>query len=257
MKSILRKTLPLSLRLWTTPFRRQMHNFRTLSREYGQFRSMRRWDCRDKNGNEIPWYTYPAIEFLSQFDFSKQLIFEFGSGNSSVWWSEKCERLISVEDNRNWFLRIGEKLNSLENFEYRLCETVQKYVDHPELKGEAGVIIVDGSYRSDCVGQMLTDVGALQKGCGMIILDNADWYPKTVERMQKTFNWVQVDLIGFAPINGYCHSTTIFINPNKTIPRKTSISPLAGVQKISDDDTPVLKHRSTKVLAEPKEALSI
>ena len=27
--------------------------------------------CVDKDNNPIPWYTYPAIEYLSQFDYSK------------------------------------------------------------------------------------------------------------------------------------------------------------------------------------------
>lgn len=25
--------------------------------------------CVDRDGNPIPWYTYPAIEYLSQFDY--------------------------------------------------------------------------------------------------------------------------------------------------------------------------------------------
>ena len=33
--------------------------------------------CVDKDGNPIPWYTYPAIEYLSQFDYSDKKIFEF------------------------------------------------------------------------------------------------------------------------------------------------------------------------------------
>ena len=40
--------------------------------------------CLDRNGNPIPWYTYPAIEYLSQFDYSRKTIFEFGCGNSSL-----------------------------------------------------------------------------------------------------------------------------------------------------------------------------
>ena len=31
-------------------------------------RSMNEKVCLDRDGNPIPWYTYPAIEYLSQFD---------------------------------------------------------------------------------------------------------------------------------------------------------------------------------------------
>ena len=30
-------------------------------------RSMDEQVCTDKDGNALPWYTYPAIEYLSQF----------------------------------------------------------------------------------------------------------------------------------------------------------------------------------------------
>ena len=31
--------------------------------------------CEDRDGNPIPWYTYPAIEYISQFDYSEKEIF--------------------------------------------------------------------------------------------------------------------------------------------------------------------------------------
>ena len=30
--------------------------------------------CVDKEGNPLPWYTYPAIEYLAQFDYSQKMI---------------------------------------------------------------------------------------------------------------------------------------------------------------------------------------
>ena len=33
--------------------------------------------CEDRDGNPIPWYTYPAIEYLSQFDYhDKKILIE-------------------------------------------------------------------------------------------------------------------------------------------------------------------------------------
>lgn len=40
--------------------------------------------CVDRDGNPLPWYTYPAIEYLSQFDYGEKTIFEFGCGYSSL-----------------------------------------------------------------------------------------------------------------------------------------------------------------------------
>lgn len=38
-------------------------------KEYAIERSIDEKVCADKDGNPIPWYTYPAIEYLSQFDY--------------------------------------------------------------------------------------------------------------------------------------------------------------------------------------------
>ena len=65
--------------------------------------------CIDKDGNPIPWYTYPAIEYLSQFDYSDKEIFEFGCGYSSMFWANRAKKVTSIEDNINWFSKWQEE----------------------------------------------------------------------------------------------------------------------------------------------------
>ena len=76
-----------------------------LQKEFALERSVDEKVCIDKNGNPIPWYTYPAIEYLSQFDFSDKTVFEFGCAYSSVFWAERAKKVISVEDNPIWYAR--------------------------------------------------------------------------------------------------------------------------------------------------------
>jgi hypothetical protein len=44
------------------------------------------WQGRpvDASGAPVSWITYPAIDFLSQFDFSDASIYEWGSGFSTI-----------------------------------------------------------------------------------------------------------------------------------------------------------------------------
>jgi hypothetical protein len=56
----------------------------------------------DARGDPLPWITYRAIDFLSQFDLSNASVFEWGSGFSTRWWSQRCCRIASVESNQNW-----------------------------------------------------------------------------------------------------------------------------------------------------------
>ena len=43
--------------------------------EFAIERSINEKVCLDRDNNPIPWYTYPAIEYLSQFDYSNKEIF--------------------------------------------------------------------------------------------------------------------------------------------------------------------------------------
>ena len=52
--------------------------------------------CVDKDNNPIPWYTYPAIEYLSQFDYSNKEIFEYGCGYSSMFWANRAKKVTSI-----------------------------------------------------------------------------------------------------------------------------------------------------------------
>ena len=58
-----------------------------LDRFYGYNKTLQQQKPIDASGAAIPWYTYPAMEFIEQFDFSEKKIFEWGSGNSSVYFS--------------------------------------------------------------------------------------------------------------------------------------------------------------------------
>jgi hypothetical protein len=99
-------------------FRNIIRNFRTLAFDYNQLTSMKKRSCIDKNNNPIPWYTYPAIEYLNNLDFIDKNVFEYGSGNSSLWWKEKCKKIISIEADEKWFSKIQNLANS--NFDCRL-----------------------------------------------------------------------------------------------------------------------------------------
>ena len=69
--------------------------------DYGHFLSTIQYSSVDKDNNPIPWYTYPAIEYLKQLDFSEKSIFEYGSGNSTIFWSKVAKSVISVENDEN------------------------------------------------------------------------------------------------------------------------------------------------------------
>ena len=52
----------------------------------------------DKKGDPIPWYTYPAIDFLLLRDYRDKNILEFGSGQSTLWWAARAKFVLSLEE---------------------------------------------------------------------------------------------------------------------------------------------------------------
>jgi len=46
--------------------------------------------------------TYPAIRFLERRLSNSLEVFEFGSGNSTLWWAERVSRIDSCEHDAQW-----------------------------------------------------------------------------------------------------------------------------------------------------------
>ena len=184
---------------------KQLKNFRILSKHFAQFRTIRDWECVDSRGQQIPWYTYPATEFLRQLDFSSKTVFEYGSGNSTIFWSKICKNITSVEDNKEWFDKISNSIS--ENVTYAFKPDKSEYVNLPiAIEKKFDVIIIDGSHRAECAA-----VGArCLKDDGFIILDNSDWYEETSKFLRGN-DFIEIDMSGFGPINNYTWTTSIFL----------------------------------------------
>jgi hypothetical protein len=65
---------PLRPQFWRSSFEAA----RILWFQYGHLQSVRVRESIDGSGEAVPWYTYPAIEFLKQFDFTEKSVFEYG-----------------------------------------------------------------------------------------------------------------------------------------------------------------------------------
>src|SRR5438874_8117571 len=72
---------------------------------YSRHLRPRGWDqpsVVDGQARPVPWVTYPAYEMLYQLVKPSWKVFEYGCGNSSLWWSTHASEVVSVEHNINW-----------------------------------------------------------------------------------------------------------------------------------------------------------
>lgn len=226
---------PDSLLTKMRAYRKQLRNFRILSTAYGQFWTIRHGSCLDPDGNALPWYTYPAIEFLEGLHLSDAAVFEYGSGSSSQWWSDRVKEIVSVEHDKGWYDIVSGKLRR-DNFTYVLS-TPEAYADQlAAFERRFDVIIVDGIRRVDCGARAIEHMGRF--GGTMLILDNSDRYPNLVYRIQGELGWVRADMHGFGPINDYTWTTSIWIDQRQVadLYLRSRISSRAGLGQHAEDD---------------------
>ena len=177
----------------------------------------------NKSNEPIPWYSYPSIEYLLNIDFSQKFVFEYGSGNSSAFWAQRCRKIVSVEDNKDWHETVSADL--YPNQSILLIQGRDEYVSSLAVcGGRPDVIIVDGSHRFACAEAAIQ---FLAPG-GMIILDNSDWHPKTAAVL-RTSGLIQVDFTGFNPINYYVTTTSLFLHRDSQITPRFERLPMPGV----------------------------
>ena len=185
----------------------------------------------DGQGNPTPWYTYPAIAYLSQLDFSESAVFEYGAGNSTLWWGARSRRVVSVESAHDWAWNVSRQADALP---VEILEVTGRDEYVLALDGVFEVIVVDGDWRGACAERA---VAALATG-GLIVLDNADWYPGTCAMLRAT-NLIQVDFSGFGPVNPYTWTTSVFLHRDfraRPVGERQPVPAVGSLTFTGDDD---------------------
>lgn len=218
--------------LFSKSFWKSYINGKILAIDYGFYKSVKEGLPVDKNGLPIPWYTYPAIEYLNNLDLTNLNILEYGSGNSSIYFLNKGSDLVSIEDNKDWFKKIETKTNN--NHKYILTEDKHEYVERNSEIKNVDIIVIDGILRKECSVYIVKKINSSETMPTMIIFDNSDWYPNTIEFIDNNLGWIRVDFCGFGPINSYTWTTSIFFNPEKRISRVAEIQSVKGVTNVAD-----------------------
>ena len=70
--------------------------------------------CVDDQDNEVPWMTYPMIEFLKTTITKNHEVFEFGCGASTLFFARNAKNVTSIETNKIWQNIVTTKLAESE-----------------------------------------------------------------------------------------------------------------------------------------------
>lgn len=137
----------------------------------GWFKAANAKQSIDKGGNPIPWLPYSAIYFIEERLKKDMSVFEFGSGNSTIWLADKVKRVVSVEHDDEYYNYVSLKLSKLPNVEYIKAALGDTYtLPIGRFENAFDIVIVDGRQRVECAKK---SINAL-KPEGIVIWDNSD-----------------------------------------------------------------------------------
>lgn len=178
----------------------------------------------DKQGRPLPWYTYPAIELLANKNFTGRAVVEFGAGQSTLWWSERADRVLSFEDDFSWYGRLKTRVPG--NVELMYTPRDASNVDEKLRDQQFDVVVIDGLDRFACAQKALNVV----TNDGAIVLDNSDGF------WGENGSYPIIDLFrdrGFSRVDFYGHAPGVILPACTSIFFKNSCFLLAGTENPS------------------------
>lgn len=165
----------------------------------GHFRSCLRTRAIDNHGNPLPWYTYPAIDAVLYKDFSGRNVLEFGGGQSTRWWAQRADRVVTIEPHEGWAEELRGAVGPNVDIHHvpidRETRDTSKIAEAIASSGieKFDVIVVDGHLRNEAAMltiNMLTDDGVM-------IFDNSQGY--YFHEVTEATGHQRVDFYGWIP----------------------------------------------------------
>ena len=181
----------------------------------GWFKAYETKSSIDENGNPIPWVTYSFIDFIKERITREHHIFEYGSGNSTLFYARIAGFVCSVEHDQLWFEK-NSTIN-LPNVRMIQCD-LKKGGSYSRSAVESGakyhVVIVDGRDRVNCCKHSLN---ALTED-GVIILDDSERekYSEAVSFFKEE-GFKHIPFTGMAPGAIISKCTSVFYKPNNCL----------------------------------------
>lgn len=226
----------------------------------GWFHSLR-GESVDADG-PVPYITYPAIAMLQRIVTGDMKIFEYGSGNSTLWWSKRVKQVVSVDHDVQWIEKLRPALAAnvslihrppgapadveraalieeffTRNYDLPTSGNPAHDMEHGLLSheftayaaellkyptGHFDLIVVDGMAR------VLTSyLAALHLGPqGIVLFDNSDrWQYNSAYQLLADAGFGRVDFHGIGPMTTIEQCTSLFVRDLSVLRRNVRVGP--------------------------------
>lgn len=174
----------------------------------GWFRAFDEQQAIDENGEPLPWVTYSFIDFIKGRLNRELVVFEYGSGSSTLFYAQKVKRVVSVEHDQSWYNKIvGSKPSNAEMIFTQLSTDGEYARKASTLNEKFDIIIVDGRDRVNCCKYSLDALSPR----GVIVLDDSERSAYNDARiLLKQAGFRELSFSGISPGLFYLKSTSVF-----------------------------------------------
>lgn len=91
--------------------------------------------------NKMPWLVPEAVKWLNNYLKKDMIVFEWGSGSSTIYISKRVKRIISIEHDSKWHKKVSRKIKKKNILN---CELILK---QPQVSNEKKYISSDKNYK--------------------------------------------------------------------------------------------------------------
>jgi hypothetical protein len=183
--------------------------------EIGWWNSWRTREPQDANGKPLPWVTYSYIHFIEERLTKEMVVFEFGTGNSTLFYSNIVKQIDSVEHDEEWYKKMNHVLPKNANIFFEKLEYGGDYSKMAfQMKKKYELISVDGR---DRVNSLMSSLQALTSN-GVLVLDDSERkaYQKGIEFLRSQ-GFKRLDFWGISPGLFYKKCTSIFYRTSNVL----------------------------------------
>jgi len=184
--------------------------------------------------NDHPWITFRAERFLRKILRKDMMVFEYGSGSSTMYFARRVAQVFSTEHHPGWYEHIRQILDehSVNNVDYRLIEPdtpdgnqrtgylsrhhlyknkrFERYVKNIDAfpDGYFDLVMIDGRARTECIAHAKNKI----KPGGYLVVDNSErtYYFNGNDFLSNRNEWKSSHFIGPTPYSFQFSKTSFF-----------------------------------------------
>lgn len=162
-----------------------------------------------------PWWVKNAADLVKSRLCKNMTVFEWGSGNSTLFIAQNAGSIVSVEHNLIWYERMQEIIP--QNVRLEFCELTyggeycKKILNE---KAKFDIVVIDGRDRVRCAKNAVKQM----KDSGIIIWDDThrEAYQEGYDFL-KEHGYKQLQLSGITYSHAFTHYTSIFYKENNLL----------------------------------------